>query len=169
MERSVVMFDKFGEMGSAGEINDLAANLLKEADTDSIRILAKENGLEADVADMFITGEITELCDDVMAALGKLDVESSELKPPEIMADWIEYVKEQCMESEEMAKTVRSKGKTIKGMIGELLKWGFKHQYNIDEDIMKAAGVNANKCTLGIPGMGTAKKIIKEYYTGGQV
>ena len=161
------MFDKFGEMGSAGEINDLAANLLKEADTDSIRILAKENGLEADVADMFITGEITELCDDVMAALGKLDVEASELKSPEIMADWIEYVKEQCMESEEMAKAVRSKGKTIKGMIGELLKWGFKHQYNIDKDIMKAAGVNANKCTLGIPGMGTAKKIIKEYYTGG--
>lgn len=161
------MFDKFGEMGSAGEINDLAANLLKEADTDSIRILAKENGLETDVADMFITGEITELCDDVMAALGKLDVEASELKPPEIMADWIEYVKEQCMESEEMAKAVRSKGKTIKGMIGELLKWSFKHQYNIDKDIMKAAGVNANKCTLGIPGMGTAKKIIKKYYTGG--
>ncbi len=121
------------------------------------------------MADMFITGEITELCDDVMAALGKLDTEASELNPPEIMADWIEYVKEQCMESEEMAKAVRSKGKTIKGMIGELLKWGFKHQYNIDKDIMKAAGVNANKCTLGIPGMGTAKKIIKEYYTGGQV
>lgn len=84
------MFDKFGEMGSAAEINDLAANLLKEADTDSIRILAKENGLESEIADMYITGEITELCDDVMAALGKLDTEASELNPPEIMADWIE-------------------------------------------------------------------------------
>lgn len=161
------MFDKFGEMGSAGEINDLAANLLKEADTDSIRILAKENGLEADIADMYITGEITELCDDTMAAVGKIEVESAELKPPEIMQDWIEYVKGQCMESEEMAKAVRSKGKTIKGMIGQLLKWGFSHQYNIDKDIMAAAGVNANKCTLGIPGMGTAKKIIRDYYTGG--
>lgn len=161
------MFDKFGEMGSAGEINDLAANLLKEADTNSIRILAKENGLEADIADMYITGEITELCDDTMAAVGKIEVESAELKPPEIMQDWIEYVKGQCMESEEMAKAVRSKGKTIKGMIGQLLKWGFSHQYNIDKDIMAAAGVNANKCTLGIPGMGTAKKIIRDYYTGG--
>lgn len=161
------MFDKFGEMGSAGEINDLAANLLKEADTESIRILAKENGLESEIADMYITGDIAELCDDTMAAVGKIEVEAGELNPPEIMQDWIEYVKGQCMESEEMARAVRSKGKTIKGMIGELLKWGFKHQYNIDKDIMKAAGVNANKCTLGIPGMGTAKKIIREYYTGG--
>ena len=161
------MFDKFGEMGSAGEINDLAANLLKEADTESIRILAKENGIESEIADMYITGDIAERCDDTMAAVGKIEVEAGELKPPEIMQDWIEYVKGQCMESEEMARAVRSKGKTIKGMIGELLKWGFKHQYNIDKDIMKASGVNANKCTLGIPGMGTAKKIIKEYYTGG--
>ena len=161
------MFDKFGEMGSAGEINDLAANLLKEADTESIRILAKENGLESEIADMYITGDIAELCDDTMAAIGKIEVEAGELKPPEIMQDWIEYVKGQCMESEEMARAVRSKGKTIKGMIGELLKWGFKHQYNIDKDIMKAAGVNAGRCTLGIPGMGTAKKIIREYYTGG--
>lgn len=161
------MFDKFGEMGSAGEINDLAANLLKEADTESIRILAKENGLESEIADMYITGDIAELCDDTMAAIGKIEVEAGELKPPEIMQDWIEYVKGQCMESEEMARAVRSKGKTIKGMIGELLKWGFKHQYNIDKDIMKAAGVDAGRCTLGIPGMGTAKKIIREYYTGG--
>ena len=161
------MFDKFGEMGSAGEINDLAANLLKEADTESIRILAKENGIESEIADMYITGDIAELCDDTMAAIGKIEVEAGELKPPEIMQDWIEYVKSQCMESEEMARAVRSKGKTIKGMIGELLKWGFKHQYNIDKDIMKAARVNASGCTLGIPGMGTAKKIIREYYTGG--
>ncbi|MBR2654712.1 MAG: hypothetical protein IKD59_09210 [Lachnospiraceae bacterium] len=161
------MFDKFGEMGSVREINDLAANLLKEADTESIRILAKENGLEPEIADMYISGEITELCDDTMAAIGKIEVEADELKPTEIMQDWIEYVKSQCMESEEMARAVRSKGKTIKGMIGELLKWSFQNQYNIDKFIMKAAGVNANKCTLGIPGMGTAKKIIKEYYTGG--
>ena len=31
---------------------------------------------------------------------------------------------------------------------------------------MKAAGVTAGRCTIGIPGMATAKKIITNYYTG---
>ncbi len=161
------MFDKFGEMGSFEEINELAANLMKEADTNSIRVLAEENGLDPELAEEYITGGTRELCDPMSAAIGKLDVEEKELKPKEIMEDWTEYVKARCFESEDMAKAVRSKGKTLKGMIGELLKWSFKHQIEIEKDILKAAGVNAGKCTMGIPGMGTAKKLITEYYLGG--
>ena len=161
------MFDKFGEMGSAEEINELARNLLKEGDTESIRALAKENGLDPALADEFITGEMDILCDDMSAAIGKLDVEAGELKTAEIMEDWVEYVKARCFEEEEIAKAVRSKEKSLKGMIGELLKWSFKHQSEIDKGILKAAGVNASRCTLGIPGMGTAKKLITEYYLGG--
>ena len=161
------MFDKFGEMGSCEEINELAANLLKEADTNSIRVMAEENGLDPELAEEYITGGITVLCDPMSAAIGKLDVEAKELKLKEIMEDWVEYVKARCFESEDMAKAVRSKEKTLKGMIGELLKWSFKHQIDIEKDILKAAGVNAGKCTMGIPGMGTAKKLITEYYLGG--
>ena len=36
------MFDKFGEMSSYTEINELAANLLQEGDLDSLKELAKE-------------------------------------------------------------------------------------------------------------------------------
>ena len=39
------MFDKFGEMNSYTEINELAANLLQEGDLDSLKELAKENGI----------------------------------------------------------------------------------------------------------------------------
>ena len=39
------MFDKFGEMDSYKEINELAENLFNEEDMDSIRELAKENGI----------------------------------------------------------------------------------------------------------------------------
>ena len=99
------------------------------------------------------------------AALGKIDVEEKELKPQEIMQDWTEYLKAQCMENEELARCVRQKGKSLKGMIGALLSWSFKHQQAIDKDIIKAAGVTAGRVTLGIPGMGQAKKIIKGYYT----
>lgn len=39
------MFDKFGEMDSADEINELAENLLNEGDIDSLEAMAKENGI----------------------------------------------------------------------------------------------------------------------------
>ena len=45
-------------------------------------------------------------------------------------------------------------------------KWSFKNQIGIDKEILKAAGVTASRVTLGIPGMGRAKKIIRDYYMG---
>lgn len=159
------MFDKFGEFNSCEEINELAKNLLNEGDVDSLKTMTKENGIPEDFAEMYIQGVIPALCDRLTAAVGKIEVEAAELKPKEIMEDWVEYLKGQCMESEEIALAVRRKGKSLKGCIGELLKWSFKNQIGIDKDILKAAGVTASRVTLGIPGMGRAKKIIREYYS----
>lgn len=157
------MFDRFGEFDTAEEMNQAAAGLLKEGDTESIIVLAEENGLDREDALDYIEGCVPELVNPLLAALGKLKVESEELKPQEIMEDWIEYIRVRCSESEEVARAIRKKGKTLKGCIAELLKWSFKHQNQVDKDILKAAGVNG-RCTLGIPGMGRAKQIITEYY-----
>ena len=158
------MFDKFGEFNSYTEINELAENLFNEGDLESIKIVAKENGIPQEIVDMYLNGEVPMLCDALTAALGKIEVEAEVLKPKEIMEDWVEYLKGQCMESEILAHQIRKEGKSLKGMLAELLKWSFKNQQAIDKDILKAAGVNASKVTLGIPGMGRAKQIIKEYY-----
>lgn len=160
------MFDRFGEFDSAEEINETAVNLRREGDTDSIKILAKENGIDEDVAEVFINGALLYLCDAMTAAIGKLDIEEKDLKAKEIMADWADYIKARCFEDENMAKAVRRKDKSLKGCIGALLTWSFKNQIPVDKDIMKEAGVTAGRCTLGIPGIGTAKKIITEYYLG---
>lgn len=48
------MFDKFGEMSSYTEINELAANLLQEGDLDSLKELAKENGIPDDYVEMYL-------------------------------------------------------------------------------------------------------------------
>lgn len=162
------MFDKFGEMGSYKEINELAENLFNEGDTDSLRAMAEENGIPSDYVEMYLAGDTPELCDPLTAAIGKLDIESGELKPREIMQDWLEYIKGRCMESEYIALKVREKGKSLKGCIAALLKWSFSNQQQIDKDIIKAAGVSAGKVTLGIPGMARAKKIITDYYMGGE-
>ena len=161
------MFDKFGEMDTFGEINELADNLFNEGDTESIKTMAKENGIDKEYVDMYLAGDIPVLCDAMTAALGKIDVEVAELKPKEIMEDWVEYLRGQCMENELLAFNVRKKGKSLKGCIAALLMWSFKNQQPIDNGIIKAAGVSAGRVTLGIPGMARAKQIITEYYTGG--
>lgn len=130
------MFEKFGELNSFGEINELAENLFNEGDTESLRAMAKENGIQSDFVDMYLQGEIPVLCDQLTAALGKIDVD------------------------------VRKKGKSLKGCIAALLMWSFKNQQTVDKDIIKAAGVSAGKVTLGIPGMARAKQIITDYYMG---
>lgn len=159
------MFDKFGEMDSCREINELAENLFNEGDTESLKAMAEENGIPEDITELYLQGDTPELCDPLTAALGKIEVESDDLKPVEIMSDWVEYLKGQCMEDENIAEQVRKKGKSLKGCIAALLSWSFKHQQEIDKDIVKAAGVSA-RVTMGIPGMGRAKQLIREYYGG---
>lgn len=161
------MFEKFGELNSFGEINELAENLFNEGDVESLKAMAAENGITDDFVEMYLQGDIPTLCDVQTAALGKIEVECKDLKPQEIMVDWVEYLKAQCMENDILSMAVRRKGKSLKGCIGALLKWSFGHQQQIDKDIVKAAGVSAGRVTLGIPGMGQAKKLIKEYYLGG--
>ena len=160
------MFDKFGEFDSAEEINKAAAVQLAERDTQAIYKLAKENGIDAEEVDDYIDGITTELVNPLMAALGKLRVEAEELKPAEIMEDWLTYIKGQCMNNAELAAAVRKRGKSLRGCIAALLKWSFANAKDVDKDIIKAAGISAPRVTLGIPGMGRAKKIIMDYYIG---
>lgn len=161
------MFDKFGEFNSFKEINELAENLFNEGDIENLKIMAKENGIQPEFVEMYLQGDLPVLCDALTAAVGKIEVEAAELKPKEIMEDWVEYLKAQCVEDEILAGYVRRRGKSLKGCIGALLSWSFKNQQAVDNDIKKAAGVTAGRVTLGIPGMGRAKKIIREYYMGG--
>lgn len=160
------MFDKFGEMSSYKEINELAANLLQEGDIDSLKELAKENGIPDDYVEMYLEEAIPSLCDSTSAAIGKIDVECMKLKPKELMLDWVEYIKGLCMENEMIAHQVRKKGKTLQGCIAVLLKYSFKNQIKVDDSIVKAAGINASKVTFGVPGMANAKKLIRDYYLG---
>lgn len=158
------MFEKFGEFDSFGEMNELAENLFNEGDIDSIRILAKENGIPEDIVELYIDGEIPYMCDALTAAVGKIDVEAGELKIKGLMEDWAEYIKGQCMENQIIAYKVRNKGKSLSGCIAELLKYSFANQWDVPEMIKKEAKVTANRVTFGVPGMAKAKEIITDYY-----
>ena len=159
------MFDKFGEFDSADEMNRAAAAQRKEGDNEAILAIAEENGIDREDAIDFIDGCVAAFVTPLMAAYGKLDIEAKELKPYEIMEDWLQYIKLRYTEEPEMAVAVRRKGKSLKGCIAALLEWSMKNQRPVDSEILKAVKINY-KVTLGIPGMGRAKKIITEYYLG---
>lgn len=159
------MYERFGEFNSADEINKKAMELLEKNDEDGLKVLAKENGIGEDMVILLISGDSEMICDDETAAFGKIEVEIEELKAEEIMLDWAEYIKGCIVKEPVIAKAVRQKGKSLRGCISELLKWSFKNAKPVDKEICKKAAV-PEKITLGIPGMGRAKKIIREYYLG---
>ena len=111
------MFDKFGEFDTYNEINMAAEGLKEEGDTDNIFILAEENGIDKDFAQMYIDGDIPCLCDIATAAAGKLEVE---MKQKEVEAyktkipaqPIVEYLKSELLK-EDMAGAVREKGKSL--------------------------------------------------------
>ena len=59
---------------------------------------------------------------------------------------------------------MRKKNKSLKGCIGQLLKWGHDNMQEIDAEIKKAAGFTGS-VKLGMPGTLEARMIIKAYYT----
>ncbi len=160
------MYDRFGEFDSAEEINATAAGLKEEGDIESLKILCRENGIDEEAVDFYLEENVPfpMLCGAYEAALGKLEVEAQELKPKQIMADWLEYIKARCIEDNELCLNVRKKEKSLRGCIAALLNWSFSNQIPIDKEIIKQAGIKASKVTLGIPGMADAKKIIADYY-----
>lgn len=161
------MFEKFGNFNTYEEINKSAEGLKNEGDTENLYKLAAENGIDRETARMYAEGAIPYLCDIQSAAIGKLDMEAAELKTEEIMSDWVEYIKGCIAKDDRMAAAVRNSSKNLKACMAALLKWSYDNARPVDEEIKKTAGV-AGRCTLGIPGMGRAKKIIREYYSGRQ-
>lgn len=162
------MFERFGEFDSYEEINRAAEGLRAEGDIESLKVLAEENGLDPDDVQEYVDLNYVEFCNETMAALGKIKVESAELKPKDIMEDWVDYLETIIMDESDIAQAVRKKNKNLAGMMAALLSYAYTHQQDVPKDIIKAAGVSASKVTFGIPCMADAKRIIREYYLGGE-
>lgn len=95
------MFDVFGDFNSYEEINESAAGLKAEGDLENIKVLAKENGIDESVAEMYIAGECEDLVDVFGATMGKLLVEKKEIKNKNMPVDPIvDYLLSESLEDE---------------------------------------------------------------------
>lgn len=168
------MFDKFGEFDSAEEMNRAAEAQLAEGDTEAVIAIALENGLDKEDAEDFIDGCVEELTTPLMAALGKLKVESKDLEIGGILGDWLERIMELCQEDTALCAAVRRKGKTLAGCMAELIKYSFENKVEVSDKIVKVTKVMHNgkleplrgPLYLGVPSNAEVKRIVKEYYLG---
>lgn len=165
------MFDKFGEFNSSEEINKAADELFNKADMDSIRKLAQENGLDMEDAEDFIEGIIDELTTPLAAAMGKLKVESEELKLKGILEDWVDEIKSMCADNIELAKAVRKKGKDLAGYIAKTAESGYENRVVVDKQIVEKAKkiksvIGNHEFAIGIPDKKTRRDIVTTYYLG---
>lgn len=163
----MALYEKFGEFDSAEEINRAAAAQLAEKDYEALKELAKENGIDEQDVNDYIDGMFPSLCNETMAAEGKINVEKKYLGLTEALEDYANWIIQEAMEDKELAKAVRKKGKSLAGALGAVLKKAWEIKENIHEDILKAAGIKGQRVESGSPGMRTTTKLMREYYLGG--
>lgn len=108
----MALFERFGEFDSVEELNMTAEGLKAEGDIESLKVLAVENGLDAADAEDYANGIVTELASALMAAEGKIAVESKALGIDGIMSDWKDTVIEECAEDKAFCAAVRKRENT---------------------------------------------------------
>lgn len=74
------MFEKFGLMKSAEELNKAAEGFKKEGDEESLIALAQENGIDEEDARDYMDGVVDEFVTTSMAALGRMNVILGEIR-----------------------------------------------------------------------------------------
>lgn len=166
------MFERFGEFDSAEEINNKAAELLAAADTDAVRELARENGIDQEDAEDYIAGTEKALCTGLMAAVGKLELEEKDLEAGGILKDWAGLAREMCVDVNGMAAAVRKKGKSLAGCMAALVRFSFENKVQVSDKIVDITKVTHNgkeekmrkPLYMGVPSRAEAKRIIQDYY-----
>lgn len=166
------MWDKFGELDSAEEINRLAAAELQEGDVDALKVLAEENGLDKDDVEDYIDGLIDELTTPELAAIGKLEVETKHLKVTGILEDWVDEIKAEIMRNRELAVAVRHKGKDLAGYIALTAETGYKNRAVVHKEIVDKTTeikkiLGSHEFAIGVPSRTERKELVQRYYMGG--
>lgn len=169
------MWEKYGEFNSAEELNKKAAELLTDGKTAEILELAKENGIDREDAEGFIDRYEFELATPMMAAEGKLKLESKELDLAGILSEWKDLLLSEATRDEKLCAAIRKKGKSLAACMAELIRYAFENKVAVSDKIVNITKVTVNgheekmrrPLYLGIPTQADAKRIMRKYYMEG--
>jgi hypothetical protein len=164
------LFAKFGEFDSAEEINRAAAAQKAQGDNEAVRTIAKENGIDEMYVDDFLAGDYDELCNPLIAAIGKLDIETADLDLPTSLQLWVDFIKNMMLEEndKQLMIGIRRKGKDLVNLLAKLIVETSKSRKNVPGPIVSAA----RKLNSSIPGTlpigdisrKRLEEAIREYY-----
>lgn len=166
------MFNKYGEFDSYEEINKKAEELKEAGDTLALLEFAAENGIDKEDVEDYVDGGVDDLCTPMIAALGKIKIESAEYKIDGTLKDWISELIEAIEHEPELCLAVRRKGKSIAGYIAATADYGYKHRVQVDKRIVDMCPeikkiIGNHPFSIGIPDRGQRKRLMHEYYLGG--
>lgn len=149
------MYEKFGEFDSAEELNEAAAGLKAEGDMESLKELAKENGIDEYDTEDYINGDTDALATVITAAVGKLEKELESMKGDQVKAMctfYANFARTIIAENEEVARGIMKKGARIRGIYDAIYEYAKKH---------KSGG-----CFSGTTTDKQDKELVTAYYTG---
>lgn len=147
---------------STREFNDEADRLRSSGDTKGLYDLAEKYGIEKEDVEDYMDGAET-LATPLILALAGIEEAKKKLGIKGVIADWLGVLESMTAESEELTEKVTFGGKSIKDLLGKILKQAFESKVRVNDDIAKAAGIRT-PLYMGIPGTGDVKKIIGEFY-----
>lgn len=163
------MFEKFGELESVEELNKAAAGLKEEGDIASLIVLAEENGLDKADAEDYAVGEMEVLATPCTAAHGRLKAESEDLKIAGVLMDWVDEIRQECLENEKVCAGVMKH--SLAGYMAILLEKGFEEKAVVDKRIVQQAKevekvAGDHGISIGFPNLAERKETIRAYYGG---
>lgn len=167
------MFEIYGEFDSAEELNSTAEKLKVTDMNKELKELCKENGIDIEDAEDYLDGAASELVTPLMAAVGKLKIESQDLELKGVLLDWKDELIVIAAEREEFARAIRRKGKELAGYIALLAEIGYENRAVVDKRIVDKAGkiksiVGAHEFSIGIPDKRTRHQLAEKYYMEGK-
>ena len=167
------LFEKFGEFDSAEEINRAAAAQKAQGDDKALKILAAENGIDEMDAEDFIAGDIPELCTDLSAAIGKLEVEKNYIDITDMTyGAWAAAIQIMLTDDPELCKAYRKKGKKLAVILGMATVKCSKTRTNapklIVDEAKKLDGSIPYPLAMGAISIADFKQLVRAYYIDGK-
>jgi hypothetical protein len=165
------MEKKFGIFQTVEELNRAAAAQKAEGDLEALIALAEENGLDREDAEHYYDAPGGELCTPYMAAIGKLDMEEKELGLKSQLKDWKDFVVQQILEEDtlgDLSRAVFSPEKHLLDVMAAGLRKASENRITVDKRITKAAGLPDSAAQIGMVGRNELRKIVLDYYRGGE-
>lgn len=142
------MFEKFGEFDTAEELNKAADGLLNEGDINSLKELARENGIDEDDVQDYIDGLMEDLVTVSSAAFGKLYVEEQQSKTnkgEEMVARVLFTMARSMCTKEDFCIAIMRKGKRLMSVYSAMRDVAQKHKSG---NVGVSCGTDRELCNL---------------------